>query len=115
MTFDKIKQFAKKGERPSGMRDYELLALQNLSELLTRFYRCSITQEDGAALALKIEKAFERHKADYESLTRHVEYLKKVESANSAYRLSSNHTPEADRLSNIILGLKEGAPVGINR
>jgi hypothetical protein len=108
MTFDEIKQFVKKGECPSGMRDYELLALQNLSELLTRFYRCSITQEDGAALAVKIEKAFEQHKANYESLTRHVEYLKKVESANSAYRLSDNHTPEADRLSDTILGLERG-------
>lgn len=112
MTFDKIKQFAKKGECPSGMRDYELLALQNLSELLTRFYRCSITREGGAALAVKIEKAFEQHKADYESLTRHVEYLKKLEAANSAYRLSSNHTPEADRLSDTILGLEGGRTYG---
>lgn len=114
MTFDEIKQFAKKGECPSGMRDYEILALQNLSELLTRFYRCSITQKDGAALAVKIEKAFEQHKADYESLTRHVEYLKKVESANSAYRLSSNHTPEADRLSDTILGLERSSTYGGN-
>lgn len=108
MTFDEIKTAAKKGECPSGMRDYELLALQNLSELLTRFYRCSITQEDGAALTAKIEKAFDQHKADYKNLTRHVEYLKRVESANSAYRLSGNHTPEADRLSDTILGLERG-------
>lgn len=114
MTFDEIKTASKKGECPSGMRDYELLALQNLSELLTRFYRCSITQEDGAALAVKIEKAFEQHKADYESLTRHVEYLKRVESANSAYRLSSNHTPEADRLSDTILGLERSSTYGRN-
>jgi len=112
MTFDEIKTAVKKGECPVGMRDYELLALQNLSDLLTRFYRCSITQEDGAVLAVKIEKAFEQHKADYESLTRHVEYLKKLESANSAYRLSSNHTPEADRLSDTILGLERGRTYG---
>lgn len=112
MTFDEIKTAAKKGECPAGMRDYELLALQNLSELLTRFYRCSITQEDGAVLTVKIEKAFDQHKADYGSLMRHVEYLKRVESANSAYRLSGNHTPEADRLSDTILGLERGSTYG---
>lgn len=108
MTFDEIKQLAKKGEQPSGMRDYELLAWQNLSELLTRFFRCSISKEECAEAVKQIEKAFEKHKDEYNALTRHVEYLKRIESANSAYRLSPNHTPEADRLSDTILGLERG-------
>lgn len=108
MTFNEIKQLAKSGERQAGMRDYELLAWQNLSELLTRFFRCSISKEECAGTVKQIEKAFERHKDEYNGLARHVEYLKLIESANGAYRLSNHHTPEADRLSDTILGLERG-------
>lgn len=108
MTFDEIKQLAKSGERQAGMRDYELLAWQNLSELLTRFSRCSVSKEECANTVKQIEKAFEKHKSDYADMERHTEWLKAVEAANSAYRLSQNHTPEADRLSDTILGLERG-------
>lgn len=114
MTFDEIKQLAKSGERQPGMRDYEILAWQNLSLLLTRFYRCSISKEECEKTVVQIEKAFKKHESDYDGLVRHVEYLKAVEAANNAYRLSPNHTPEADKLSDTILGLERGRTYGKN-
>ena len=82
-----------------------------------RLYReKAIDREAAGKEKLKIKRALdaEIENAKYQDrLAKHgADMFKRVESANSAYRLSSNHTPEADRLSDTILGLERGRTYG---
>ena len=113
-------QAAMRGDdMPDGLCVYEQAAFQAVRYLYKLYHEKAIDREAAGKEKRKIRKALDAEIENAKFQDRLAKYsadmFKRVEAANSAYRLSSNHTPEADRLSNIILGLKEDAPVGINR
>ena len=99
-------------DMPDGLCVYEQAAFQALRWLYKSYREKAIDREAAGKEKLKIRKALdaEIENAKYQDrLAKHrADMFKRVEAADSAYRLSSNHTPEADRLSDTILGLERG-------
>ena len=105
-------------EMPDDLCIYDQAAFQALRCLYKSYHEKAIDREAAGKEKRKIKKALdaEIENAKFQDgLAKHrSEMFKCVESANSAYRLSSNHTPEADRLSDTILGLERSSTYGGN-
>lgn len=105
-------------DMPDGLCVYEQAAFRALRWLYRSYHEKAIDRETAGKEKQKIRKALdaEIENAKFQDgLAKHrSEMFKRVEAANSAYRLSSNHTPEADRLSDTILGLERSSTYGGN-
>ena len=103
-------------DMPDGLCVYEQAAFQALRWLYRLYHEKAIDRETAGKEKRKLRKALdaEIENAKFQDglARRRSEMFKRVESANSAYRLSGNHTPEADRLSDTILGLERGRTYG---
>ena len=103
-------------DMPDGLCIYEQAAFQAVRCLYRLYHEKAIDREAAGKEKRKIRKALdtEIENAKYQDrLAKHgADMFKRVESANSAYRLSGNHTPEADRLSDTILGLERSRADG---
>ena len=103
---------------PDGLCVYEQAAFQAVRGLYRSYHEKAIDREAAGKEKQKIRKALdaEIENVKYQDgLAKHrADMFKRVESANSAYRLSGSHTPEADRLSDTILGLERGSTYGGN-
>lgn len=103
-------------DMPDGLCVYEQAAFQAMRGLYRSYHEKAIDREAAGKEKLKIRRALdaEIENAKYQGgLAKHrADMFKRVESANSTYRLSGNHTPEADRLSDTILGLERGGTYG---
>ena len=103
-------------DMPDGLCIYEQAAFQAVRGLYRSYHEKAIDREAAGKEKRKIRKALdtEIENAKFQDrLAKHrSEMFNRAESANSAYRLSSNHTPEADRLSDTILGLERGRTYG---
>lgn len=110
-------QAAMRGDdMPDGLCVYEQAAFQAVRYLYRSYHEKAIDRETAGKEKQKIRKALdaEIENAKFQDgLAKHMaDMFKRVESADSAYRLSSNHTPEADGLSDTILGLERGRTYG---
>ena len=103
-------------DMPDGLCVYEQAAFQAVRYLYKSYREKAVGREAAGKEKQKIRKALdaEIENAKYQDglAKRRSEMFKRVEAANSAYRLSGNHTPEADRLSDTILGLERGRTYG---
>ena len=103
-------------DMPDGLCVYEQAAFQAVRCLYKSYHEKTIDREAAGKEKRKIRKALdvEVENAKFQDglAKRRSEMFKRIESANSAYRLSDNHTPEADRLSDTILGLERGSTYG---
>lgn len=103
-------------DMPDGLCIYEQAAFQAVRYLYRLYHEKAIDREAAGKEKLKIRKALDAEIENAKFQDRLAKYradmFKRVEAANSAYRLSSNHTPEADRLSDTILGLEKGRTYG---
>lgn len=103
-------------DMPDGLCIYEQAAFQAVRCLYRSYHEKAIDREAAGKEKRKLRKALdaEIENAKFQDglAKRRSDMFKRVESADSAYRLSSNHTPEADRLSDTILGLERGSTYG---
>ena len=103
-------------DMPDGLCVYEQAAFQAVRGLYRSYHEKAIDREAAGKEKQKIRKALdaEIENAKFQDgLAKHrADMFKRVEAANSAYRLSGSHTPEADRLSDTILGLERSRADG---